>query len=62
MKLAMELTLDGLVRALRLTAHGLAEEVEDGYRRGRRGSGSEALLLSRDAVDPGREGDDSARR
>ena len=61
MKLAMELTLDGLVRALRQTAHGLAEEIEDGYRRGRRGSGGEGLP-SRDAVNPGREGDDSARR
>ena len=60
MKLAMELTLDGLVRALRLKAHGLAEEIEDGYRRGRRGSGSETP--SRDTVNPGREGDDSARR
>ena len=49
-----------VVEALRLTAHGLAEEIEDGYRRGRRGPGSEAP--SRDAADPGREDDDSARR
>ena len=27
----MELTLDGLVKALRLTAHGLAEDAEAGY-------------------------------
>jgi hypothetical protein len=33
MKLSMALTLDGLVRALRATAHGLAEEIEGGYRR-----------------------------
>jgi hypothetical protein len=31
MKVAMELTLDGLVRALRSRAHGLAEDVEAGY-------------------------------
>ena len=29
----MRVTLDGLVRALRLKAHTLAEEVEAGYRR-----------------------------
>jgi len=33
MKIAMALTLDGLVRALRSRAHGLADEVEAGYRR-----------------------------
>ena len=27
----MELTLDGLVKALRLAAHGLAEDAEAGY-------------------------------
>ena len=31
MKLTMQLTLDGLVRALRLKAHALAEDVEAGY-------------------------------
>lgn len=34
MNVAMQLTLDGLVRALRLKAHALAEETEAGYRRG----------------------------
>lgn len=32
MKLAMKLTLDGMVRALRSTVHDLAEETERGYR------------------------------
>lgn len=31
MKLTMQLTLDGLVRALRLKGHGLAEDIEGGY-------------------------------
>lgn len=33
MNIAMRLTLDGLVRALRMKAHALAEEIEAGYRR-----------------------------
>lgn len=33
MKLAMALTLDGLVRAMRWKAHDLAEAVEGGYAR-----------------------------
>lgn len=33
MNIAMRLTLDGLVRALRVRVHALAEEVEAGYRR-----------------------------
>ena len=36
MRVTMEMTLDGLVRALRLTAHGLAEDAEAGYLRGDR--------------------------
>lgn len=32
MKLAMKLTIDDLVRALRWQAHDLAEEAERGYR------------------------------
>lgn len=31
MKVTMEMTLDGLVKALRLRAHGLAEDAEAGY-------------------------------
>ncbi|WP_457935816.1 hypothetical protein [Mesorhizobium sp. 10J20-29] len=31
MKLTMQLTLDGLIRALRLKAHALAEDIEAGY-------------------------------
>jgi len=31
MKVTMELTLDGLLRALKSAAHGLAEDVADGY-------------------------------
>ena len=31
MKVTMELTLDGLVRALRARAHRMAEEIETGY-------------------------------
>lgn len=38
----MELTLDGLVRALRLTAHGLAEDAEAGYVRDERLTGRPA--------------------
>lgn len=34
MKLAMRLTIDGLVRALRIKGHALAEDAEAGYRRG----------------------------
>jgi hypothetical protein len=34
MKVAFALTMDGLVRALRGAAHGLAEEAEGGYFRG----------------------------
>lgn len=33
MNVTMRLTLDGLVRALRAKAHGLAEETERDYRR-----------------------------
>jgi hypothetical protein len=32
MKLAMRLTLDGLVRAMRVKAHAMADEVESGAR------------------------------
>ncbi|ODT08276.1 MAG: hypothetical protein ABS58_03300 [Mesorhizobium sp. SCN 65-20] len=32
MKVAMKLTLDGLIRALRWKEHELAEDVEHGYR------------------------------
>lgn len=32
MNVTMRLTLDGLIRALRQKAHGLAEDIEDGYR------------------------------
>ncbi|MGB3389817.1 MAG: hypothetical protein WBA88_17735 [Pseudaminobacter sp.] len=32
MNLAMTMTLDGLIRALRWRAHELAEEIERGYR------------------------------
>jgi len=33
MKVTMQLTLDGLVRALRREAHRLAEEIEEGRRK-----------------------------
>ncbi len=32
MKIAMQLTLDGMVQALRWKAHALAEDLEGGYR------------------------------
>lgn len=35
MKLTMELTLDGLLRALRGKAHQMAEDIESGYARRR---------------------------
>jgi len=38
MKLTMQMTLDGLVRALRLKAHALAEEIEAGYADGAYGA------------------------
>jgi hypothetical protein len=31
MKVTMQMTLDGLIRALRLKAHALADDVEAGY-------------------------------
>jgi hypothetical protein len=34
MNLAVQLTLDGMLRALRWKAHALAEEIEGGYARG----------------------------
>ncbi|MCV0396189.1 MAG: hypothetical protein K5872_04560 [Rhizobiaceae bacterium] len=33
MRMTLALTLDGMVRALRMKAHMVAEDVEDGYRR-----------------------------
>lgn len=35
MKVSMQLTLQGLQRALRLKAHEMADEIEAGYRRPR---------------------------
>lgn len=35
MRVSFEMTLDGMVRALRLKAHGVAEEAQDRYHRGR---------------------------
>ena len=58
MKLTMQLTLDGLVRALRLDAHALAEEIEGGYRSVRdRGESVSAQLTAK-----GEDDDDRARR
>lgn len=42
MKVAVRLTLDGMVRALRWQAHRMAEETEGGYR----------LRMPEDAVSP----------
>ncbi len=62
MKLAMAMTLDGLMRALRWQAHDLAESVEGGYAAGdrrpapveaRRGDGQEQF---------GEADDDRSRR
>lgn len=42
MKVTMQLTLDGLLRALRGKAHRMAEEIESGYARHRVVAGREA--------------------
>ncbi len=60
MKLTMQLTLDGLVRALRLDAHGLAEEIEGGYRLAR--DRDEFAMGKRQRMAKGEKDDDSARR
>ena len=60
MKLTMQLTLDGLVRALRLDAHGLAEEIEGGYRPVR--DRDEPVRGERQRMAKGEEDNDSARR
>lgn len=59
MNLTTEMTLDGLVRALRWRLHDLAEGAERGYDRNRAGSTTEAPVR-RQA--PGRvRGDDDDR-
>jgi hypothetical protein len=40
MKLAMQMTLDGLLRALRSKAHEMAEELEEQYASGHEHQGS----------------------
>lgn len=59
MKLAMAMTLDGLMRALRWQAHDLAESVEGGYAAGDR----EVPVWARraDARQQFREADDDDR-
>ena len=46
MKLTMELTLDGLIRALRLKEHGLAEDYEEEHRRATRRNDTALSLLA----------------
>lgn len=59
MKLAMQLTIDGLIRALRLKGHVLADEVEAGYRRG---DAAQDMSGTRVTRGPAREtADDRAR-
>ena len=59
----MQLTLDGLVRALRLKGHGLAEDIEGGYRRNAQHRDAGGTTLSRPVVLKvrGEEDNDSAR-
>lgn len=52
MKVTMEMTLDGLVKALRMTAHDLAEDAEAGYVRREAEPGGFVLRQARS------EGDD----
>ena len=47
MNLTLQLTLDGLIRAMRLKAHGLAEDHEEDHRRAiRRNETALSLLAS----------------
>ena len=62
MKLTMQLTLDGLVRALRLDAHGLAEEIEGGYRRDTPRRKFDAEPSEHVAMARGEQENDRARR
>jgi hypothetical protein len=63
-KLTMQLTLDGLVRALRLKGHGLAEDIEGGYGGIAKDRDAGGTTLSRPVVLKvrGEEDNDSARR
>lgn len=60
MKLSMELTLAGLVGALRLKAHGLAEDVEAGYAESR--AERPAKRRRRPAIRDAKEGDEDDDR
>ena len=62
MKLTMRMTLDGLVRALRLDVHGLAEAIEGSYRREQRPRKRDAKLSERDAMARGEQENAGARR
>lgn len=63
MKLAMEVTLDGLVRALRWKTHDLAEGVERGYASNEQVQGAQRPMRREDALRQARgEDDDRAGR
>jgi hypothetical protein len=59
MKLAMQLTIDGLVRALRMKGHALADDAEAGYRRA---DAAEETSRGRVRHGPARETDDDRAR
>jgi hypothetical protein len=60
----MQLTLDGLIRALRLKGHGLAEDIEGGYRRNAQHRDAGGATPSRPGILKvrGEVDDDNARR
>ena len=63
MKLTMQLTLDGLIRALRLRAHALAEDIEAGYADLPYGAEEFAAdLMPREPRSLSREQDDASAR